>query len=377
MGVRRMHIRDSFVTDNVLLSMGFKEVLVLLELCMSASMLSNIYTIDEAYSTTVSVKTIVWDYLILLASCFKIGAIYQELDVDSELMDAYDWDICCDVVTLGFKIDAVMYVFMLLNNFIATAYFSENVSTASIVRCWTTDAVWISDRTVLSQQFILIGYMAIILRFIEDIPSPPLPLPSPPTSSPTYTEAPLGYKAVRIRLRAASPSTHHPLEIPSPPLLLPSTTQRDDLPKAEMSLRKRARFTAPTSRFEIRESSSTVAARQVGHTLAHTVDCRFIDTMDASIRAAKSRAMTAVGWSMTELQILLLLRGMMLRRFICVAWSHSKSRIQAMEAQIRALQRDVDKMPPKKRTATTTTTTPMTDAQIKALIAQGVADALA
>ncbi|GKA38952.1 putative reverse transcriptase domain-containing protein [Tanacetum coccineum] len=34
-------------------------------------------------------------------------------------------------------------------------------------------------------------------------------------------------------------------------------------------------------------------------------------------------------------------------------------------------------MPPKKRTATTTTTTPMTDAQLKALIAQGVADALA
>ncbi|GKA07279.1 putative reverse transcriptase domain-containing protein [Tanacetum coccineum] len=33
-------------------------------------------------------------------------------------------------------------------------------------------------------------------------------------------------------------------------------------------------------------------------------------------------------------------------------------------------------MPPKKRTATTTTTTPMTDAQIKALIAQGVANAL-
>ncbi|GKD71982.1 hypothetical protein Tco_1326072 [Tanacetum coccineum] len=33
-------------------------------------------------------------------------------------------------------------------------------------------------------------------------------------------------------------------------------------------------------------------------------------------------------------------------------------------------------MPPK-RNAATTTTTPMTDAQIKALIAQGVADALA
>ncbi|GKA03025.1 putative reverse transcriptase domain-containing protein [Tanacetum coccineum] len=34
-------------------------------------------------------------------------------------------------------------------------------------------------------------------------------------------------------------------------------------------------------------------------------------------------------------------------------------------------------MPPKKRTVTTTTTTPMTDAQLKALIAQGVADVLA
>ncbi|GKD33261.1 putative reverse transcriptase domain-containing protein [Tanacetum coccineum] len=68
------------------------------------------------------------------------------------------------------------------------------------------------------------------------------------------------------------------------------------------------------------------------------------------------------------------------------AWSHSESGIQAMEAQIRALLRDVVvlqrqriiKMPPKKRIATTTiTTTPMIDAQLKALIAQGVADALA
>nr|GEY51588.1 hypothetical protein [Tanacetum cinerariifolium] len=36
-----------------------------------------------------------------------------------------------------------------------------------------------------------------------------------------------------------------------------------------------------------------------------------------------------------------------------------------------------DKMPPKKRTTITTNTAPMTDAAIKALIAQGVADALA
>nr|GEW17894.1 ribonuclease H-like domain-containing protein [Tanacetum cinerariifolium] len=62
-----------------------------------------------------------------------------------------------------------------------------------------------------------------------------------------------------------------------------------------MSLQKRAHFTAPTGRFKVGESSSVVAARQAGHTLAHTVDYGFIKTMDASIRAAASRSMTAVG----------------------------------------------------------------------------------
>nr|GEV70447.1 putative reverse transcriptase domain-containing protein [Tanacetum cinerariifolium] len=85
--------------------------------------------------------------------------------------------------------------------------------------------------------------------------------------------------------------------------------------------------------FEIRESSSVAATRQAGHTLAHRVNYGFVDTVDASIRLAESRTMTTIG----------------------------------------------EKMPPKKRTATTTTTTttPMTYAQLKALIAQGVADALA
>nr|GEX33822.1 RNA-directed DNA polymerase homolog [Tanacetum cinerariifolium] len=56
------------------------------------------------------------------------------------------------------------------------------------------------------------------------------------------------------------------------------------------------------------------------------------------------------------------------------AWAHSKSRSQAMEAQIKALQRGVNKVSSKRTTATTT---PMTDAAIKVLIAQGVATALA
>nr|GEW49046.1 putative reverse transcriptase domain-containing protein [Tanacetum cinerariifolium] len=113
-------------------------------------------------------------------------------------------------------------------------------------------------------------------------------------------EVPLGYRAAMIQWRATSPSTHHPSEIPSPPL------------------------------FEVGESSLAAAARQAGHTIAHRVEYGFIDTIDASIHAAESRAMTVVG----------------------------------------------EKMPPK-RTAATTTPIPMTDAQIKKLISQGVADALA
>ncbi|GKD95182.1 hypothetical protein Tco_1375019 [Tanacetum coccineum] len=52
---------------------------------------------------------------------------------------------------------------------------------------------------------------------LPHIPSPPLPVPSPPTS-PTYAEAPLGYRAVKIWLRTASLPP-----LPSPPLPPPSS----------------------------------------------------------------------------------------------------------------------------------------------------------
>ncbi|GJY62868.1 hypothetical protein Tco_0464328 [Tanacetum coccineum] len=217
---------------------------------------------------------------------------------------------------------------------------------------------------------------------LHQIPSLPLPLPSPPTTSLTYAEAPLGYRVAGIRLRAASPSTHHPSEIPSPPLLLPSTTHRDDLPEVDMPLQKRAHFTAPTSRFKVGESLSA-AVRLAGHTLAHTIDYGFIDTIDASIRASKSRAMIAVrvvsdkvtdlattqrqdaqelymrcedaqdDWALLGAQVSILRKERRYFRLMAYfyeresviaqqAWSHSKIGILAMEAQIRALQRDVD-----------------------------------
>ncbi|GJW67895.1 hypothetical protein Tco_0122319, partial [Tanacetum coccineum] len=67
---------------------------------------------------------------------------------------------------------------------------------------------------------------------LPQIPSPPLPVasspfpvPSPPTTSHTYTKAPLGYRAAGIRLRTASPP---PLPLSSPlpllpPIILPRT----------------------------------------------------------------------------------------------------------------------------------------------------------
>ncbi|GJW71518.1 putative reverse transcriptase domain-containing protein [Tanacetum coccineum] len=127
------------------------------------------------------------------------------------------------------------------------------------------------------EEHLALGDSSIIPSPPLPVPSPLLPLPSLPThTSPTYAEAPLGYRAVGIHLRAASPPTHHPSDIPLPPLLLPSTNHRDDLHEADMPLRKKARFTAPTGRFKVGESSSDTAARQAGQILSYRVDYRFM-----------------------------------------------------------------------------------------------------
>nr|GEU93734.1 hypothetical protein [Tanacetum cinerariifolium] len=138
------------------------------------------------------------------------------------------------------------------------------------------------------------------------IPSPPLLL-TPLHTSPTYASVPLGYKAAMVRLRATSPSTYHPLpspspltshssplpqtpspplHVPSPPLLLPSANRESDILKVDIPSQKRLCLTAPTSKFEVKESSTTAVARQTGHTLARRVDYGFIDTLDTSIPTA-------------------------------------------------------------------------------------------
>ncbi|GJV69007.1 putative reverse transcriptase domain-containing protein [Tanacetum coccineum] len=83
-----------------------------------------------------------------------------------------------------------------------------------------------------------------------------------------------------------------------------------------------------------------------GHTLAHTVDYEFIDTMDATIRAAESRLMTAVGVVNDRVTDLATTLRQDAQKFYmrCEDTQDDQALLgaHAIEAQIRALQRDVD-----------------------------------
>ncbi|GJW03655.1 hypothetical protein Tco_1562511 [Tanacetum coccineum] len=110
------------------------------------------------------------------------------------------------------------------------------------------------------------------------VASPPLLLPSPLTTSPTDAREPLGYRAARIRMRAA---------VVSPPLLLPSTSHRTDIPEAEMPPRKRACFATLAPGLKIGESSTAGAARQPGPTPE-------ADTWDEIVEAMLEVALTTL-----------------------------------------------------------------------------------
>nr|GFC44390.1 hypothetical protein [Tanacetum cinerariifolium] len=87
------------------------------------------------------------------------------------------------------------------------------------------------------------------------IPTPPLS----PESLASYTLPPL---LTPFPIYTLLPTSSFPL-----PSSIPSTSGSDSIPKADIPLRKRARFTTPNSRYEIGESSVTAAARQIRPTL--------------------------------------------------------------------------------------------------------------
>nr|GFA18877.1 putative reverse transcriptase domain-containing protein [Tanacetum cinerariifolium] len=96
------------------------------------------------------------------------------------------------------------------------------------------------------------------------VPSPPLPLPSPLTTSPTNIGAPLGYRAAEIKMRA----------------LLPSTSRRTDIPKADVSPRKRDCLTTLALEFEV---GRVLQLMEIAPTTLEGVDQR-VTELDTTVR---------------------------------------------------------------------------------------------
>nr|GEU72627.1 hypothetical protein [Tanacetum cinerariifolium] len=259
---------------------------------------------------------------------------------------------------------------------------------------------------------------------LPHIPSPPLPLLSPPPTDPTYEEAPLGYRAARLRWSA----------------------KREEILEADLPLRKRL-CTAYTGTYELGESSIAAAARlrkpvrddlyrfidtvergegstptamEVGygitdawddlekqddqalqrsrvnrlfrHRRYHAYTARLMEgearasrtawaqSMDAS-DAARFRVITLqtqVSAQQTEITDL---RAIDLRFWTTVRTQQEEIRkLRAADHKLQA--QFIKKMAPKRTTRAnpatlTTTTTSVTDAQLEALFEQGVAKALA
>ncbi|GJR01964.1 hypothetical protein Tco_0524948, partial [Tanacetum coccineum] len=273
-----------------------------------------------------------------------------------------------------------------------------------------------------------LGYRAAMIRLKAESPSTFHPLPLPPPIILPRTRASM------VMMRAVAPSTYYleppsgmppllPILLPtsSPPLLIPSTDRRAEVPEAELPPQKRL-YIAPGPRYEIGEILSAPTARPIRGFRRYY---GFVATLDAEIRCDLDRE---IGQRMTDFvttvrqdtdEIYGRLRDAqdarslmsdhlnLLRRdrhshartarlmesearLSCEAWVQSMdaSDTARSETQMAALQRPArdpahaDKMAPKRTTrstpaTSTTTTTYVTDAQLKALIDQGVVDALA
>ncbi|GJR43929.1 hypothetical protein Tco_0765045 [Tanacetum coccineum] len=176
-----------------------------------------------------------------------------------------------------------------------------------------------------------------------------------------------------------------PLLTLSPPLLLPSTVCRAGVSEVTLPPWKRLCI-ALGPRYEVGESSSAPTARP---TRGFRVDYDFVDTLDDEIRRAPATDDTELGRRMIEFAIIVRqdtneiygrldeahdARAVLSEaRLSCEAWGRS------MDASDTARS---EKMAPKRTTRSTpaitaTPTTSMTDEQLKRLIDQGVADALA
>nr|GFB56493.1 hypothetical protein [Tanacetum cinerariifolium] len=107
---------------------------------------------------------------------------------------------------------------------------------------------------------------------------------------------PLSPKVLEAKMNATTSSLYHSLH-PSgtPPLLpiplsTPSTSRRAGIPKADTRPRNRPLLATPRPRCEVGESSAA-AARRPGPTMAHGVDCSYVETR---LRDTERRMMAAL-----------------------------------------------------------------------------------
>ncbi|GKE23961.1 reverse transcriptase domain-containing protein, partial [Tanacetum coccineum] len=157
-----------------------------------------------------------------------------------------------------------------------------------------------------------------------------------------------------------------------------------------MPPQKRLLLTAPTPRVEVGESSAATA-RQPGSTMGRRVDHSFVDTVDTKIRDTERRTMAAIEVVNLRVSYQADVRKRESLRFYSRHQEAQEDRA-AVRAEIEILRRErlaykqesIETLPraPKRATRSniapeTTNTTSVTNAQLQAMINQGVTVALA
>ncbi|GKC18636.1 putative reverse transcriptase domain-containing protein [Tanacetum coccineum] len=254
---------------------------------------------------------------------------------------------------------------------------------------------------------------------LPQIPSPPLPVSSPvPVSppplpaSPTY---PLGYRAAMIRLRAETPSTFHPLPLstppsgtppllpiplptPLPPLLLPSTKHRADVCEIRRDPERDVGYGITDTWDEMLDTNEIYRRLDEAHDAravlsgrlnllqrdrrSHDYTALLIEREARLSRMAWGRSMDASDTAYFEVRAL---RTTVLAQQTKIAALRAADRarqVQLVETLRLMSTLQTQKIAPKRTTtstpaATATTTITVTNAQLKAMIDQGVIDALA